>query len=58
MDEIHIPEDFTGRILVNVRNGNVICHHPLAENEYVLTVAAFMEIVKQCDKQSAEVSHA
>lgn len=51
---IPIDKDFSGRVLLTIRNGKVICHESLAENVYVLTLIAFMEMVEKCEKQIAE----
>ncbi|MDI9801339.1 hypothetical protein [Citrobacter koseri] len=44
--DLHVSPDFSGRVLVYVRNGLVTVRR-LADNEHLLTLTGFIEMARQ-----------
>ncbi|MEI7383254.1 hypothetical protein [Pectobacterium versatile] len=44
---LHVAPDFTGRVLVYVKNGEPECDMPLLDDQVALTVDGFIELAKR-----------
>jgi len=43
---LHICPNFTGRVLLHVENGTVLCERCLSADEHVATLPAFVELAR------------
>lgn len=41
---LNLPDDFTGRMVLVFKQGEVTLEQPVFDNEYILTIGGFLEI--------------
>ena len=42
--DLHVLPDFTGRVVLHIENGRVICDRRLLDDEHICSLATFIEI--------------
>ena len=42
--DLHVLPDFTGRVVVHIENGRVICDRQLFDDEHICSLATFIEM--------------
>lgn len=43
---IHVAPDFTGRVVVHLKDGRHVCDYPLLNGEHVATLPSFLEMAQ------------
>lgn len=43
---LHVLPDFTGRVVVHIENGRVICDRRLFDDEHIYSLATFIEMAR------------
>lgn len=54
--ELHVLPDFTGRVVVHIENGRVICDRPLFDDEHICSLATFIELARDAELRIQEVT--
>ncbi|MCS5950024.1 hypothetical protein LNO88_11660 [Klebsiella pneumoniae subsp. pneumoniae] len=54
--DLHVHPDFTGRVVVHIENGRVICDHQLFDDEHICTLATFIEMAREMELRLEEVA--
>ncbi|PXJ47778.1 hypothetical protein DMR33_10180 [Klebsiella pneumoniae] len=44
--DLHVLPDFTGRVVLHIENGRVICDRQLFDDEHMCTLATFIEMAR------------
>ncbi|VED55234.1 Uncharacterised protein [Klebsiella aerogenes] len=44
--DLHVLPDFTGRVVLHIENGRVICDRQLFDDEHICTLATFIEMAR------------
>ena len=44
--DLHVLPDFTGRVVVHIENGRVICDRQLFDDEHICLLATFIEMAR------------
>ncbi|HBS5899836.1 hypothetical protein [Klebsiella variicola] len=44
--DLHVLPDFTGRVVVHIENGRVICDRRLFDDEHICSLATFIEMAR------------
>ena len=47
--DLHVLPDFTGRVVVHIENGRVICDRQLFDDEHICTLATFIEMAREME---------
>lgn len=51
-----VLNDFTGRVVVHIENGRVICDRQLFDDEHICTLATFIEMAREMELRLEEVA--
>ena len=54
--DLHVLPDFTGRVVVHIENGRVICDRQLFDDEHICTLATFIEMAREMELRFEEVA--
>ncbi|HCT8855348.1 hypothetical protein ACLH04_09085 [Enterobacter hormaechei] len=54
--DLHVLPDFTGRVVLHIENGRVICDRPLFDDEHIFTLDSFIEMAREMDLRFEEVA--
>ena len=54
--DLHVLPDFTGRVVVHIENGRVICDHQLFDDEHICSLATFIEMAREMELRFKEVA--
>ncbi|HAZ8269186.1 TPA: hypothetical protein J8W34_000277 [Citrobacter koseri] len=54
--DLHVMPDFTGRVVLYIENGRVICDRPLFDDEHICSLATFIEMARDVELRIKEVS--
>ncbi|PLE64290.1 hypothetical protein B6I76_21200 [Klebsiella pneumoniae] len=52
--DLHVLPDFTGRVVVHIENGRVICDRQLFDDEHICTLATFIEMARDAGMRIEE----
>lgn len=44
---LHVPHNFTGRVIVQLKEGRHMCDYPLVNGEHVATLSVFLEMARR-----------
>ncbi|EJZ9348523.1 hypothetical protein QFA92_000887 [Salmonella enterica] len=55
--ELFISPDFTGRVVLYIENGRVICDRQLLDDEHVCSLDSFIEIAREAGIRFEEISN-
>ncbi|MGN5573030.1 hypothetical protein [Enterobacter sp. Lyrl_3] len=45
--DLHVSPEFTGRVVVHIKEGRQICDYPLREAEHINTLSGFLALARQ-----------
>lgn len=45
--DLHVSPDFTGRVVVHVKDGRHICDRPLNDGDLIATMTVFLALARQ-----------
>ena len=54
--DLHVLPDFTGRVVLHIKNGRVMCDRPLRNDEHIGDLDAFIELIRLAGIQYGEVT--
>lgn len=54
---VQVKPDFTGRIMLHVKDGQLEAHEPLLQGFHLTTLQGFLEMAQAAGYQIQEVSH-
>lgn len=54
--DLHVLPDFTGRVVLHIENGRVICDRRLLDDEHICSLATFIELAREMDLRIEEVA--
>jgi len=54
--DLHIAPEFTGRVVLHIENGRVICDRRLLDDEYICSLATFIEMAREMELRIEEVA--
>lgn len=52
--DLHVLPDFTGRAVVHIENGRVICDRQLFDDEHICSLATFIEMARDAGMRIEE----
>ncbi|EPX2834897.1 TPA: hypothetical protein PIW05_005134 [Klebsiella quasipneumoniae subsp. similipneumoniae] len=52
--DLHVLTDFTGRVVVHIENGRVICDRQLFDDEHICSLATFIEMARDAGMRIEE----
>ncbi|MEF3137468.1 hypothetical protein J8995_18560 [Klebsiella quasipneumoniae subsp. quasipneumoniae] len=52
--DLHVLPDFTGRVVVHIENGRVICDRQLFDDEHICSLATFIEMARDAGMRIEE----
>ncbi|EDQ0630457.1 hypothetical protein VYF99_001260 [Salmonella enterica] len=55
--DLHVLPDFTGRVVLYIENGRVICDRQLLDDEHVCSLDSFIEIARETGIRFEEISN-
>jgi len=55
--DLHVLPDFTGRVVLYIENGQVICDRRLTDDEHVCTVGTFIQMAQEMELRIEERSN-
>lgn len=56
--DLHVLPNFTGRVVLYIENGRVICDRQLLDDEHVCSLDSFIEIAREAGIRFEEISNA
>ncbi|KXA85306.1 hypothetical protein ABY52_17780 [Klebsiella pneumoniae] len=56
MVQLSCEPGFTGRVVVHIENGRVICDRQLFDDEHICTLATFIEMAREMELRFEEVA--
>ena len=54
--DLHVLPDFTGRVVLHIENGRVICDRQLFDDEHICSLATFIEMAREMELRFEEVA--
>lgn len=45
--DLHVSPEFTGRVVIHVKDGRQICDYPLRESDHINTLSGFLALARQ-----------
>ncbi len=54
--DLHVLPDFTGRVVLHIQNGRVICDRRLLDDEHICSLATFIEMARDMELRIGEVA--
>lgn len=54
--DLHVLPDLTGRVVLHIENGRVICDRRLLDDEHICSLATFIEMAREMDLRIGEVA--
>ncbi|KMI84919.1 hypothetical protein SM98_00281 [Klebsiella pneumoniae] len=45
--DLHVLPDFTGRVVLHIQNGKVICDRRLLDDEHICSLVTFIEMARE-----------
>ncbi|QXB75921.1 hypothetical protein I6L62_14105 [Enterobacter asburiae] len=54
--DLHVLPDFSGRVVLHIENGRVICDRRLFDDEHICSLATFIEMAREMDLRIEEVA--
>ncbi|ECS7436810.1 hypothetical protein ACC901_001496 [Salmonella enterica] len=54
--DLHVLPDFTGRVVLHIENGRVICDRRLLDDEHICSVQSFIELAREAGLRIEEVA--
>ncbi|WP_085296335.1 hypothetical protein [Klebsiella pneumoniae] len=54
--DLHVLPDFTGRVVVYIENGRVICDRQLFDDGHICSLATFIEMAREMELRFEEVA--
>ncbi|EGT0677673.1 hypothetical protein JAF86_003472 [Citrobacter braakii] len=55
--DLHVLPDFTGRVVLHIENGRVICDRRLFDDEHICSLATFIEMAREMELRLEEISN-
>jgi len=55
--DLHVLPDFTGRVVLYIENGKVMCDRRLTDDEHVCTVETFIQMAREMELRIEERSN-
>ncbi|EDI6981544.1 hypothetical protein VQ288_002226 [Salmonella enterica] len=55
--DLHVLSDFTGRVVVHIQNGRVICDRRLFDDEHICSLDTFIELARDMELRLKEISN-
>ncbi|EAA5541806.1 hypothetical protein GR39_000647 [Salmonella enterica subsp. enterica] len=55
--DLHVLPNFTGRVVLYIENGRVICDRQLLDDEHVCSLDSFIEIAREAGIRFEEISN-
>ncbi|HHA2292795.1 TPA: hypothetical protein ACOEHE_004434 [Enterobacter ludwigii] len=52
--DLHVLPDFTGRVVLYIKNGRVICDRRLFDDEHICSLATFIEMAREMELRIEE----
>jgi len=54
--DLHVLPDFTGRVVIHVQNGRVICDRRLLDDEHICSLETFIQMAREMELRIEEVA--
>ncbi|HHL8924304.1 TPA: hypothetical protein ACQ8TZ_003211 [Escherichia coli] len=54
--DLHVLPDFTGRVVLHIENGRVICDRRLFDDEHICSLATFIEMAREAGLRIQELT--
>lgn len=54
--DLHVLPEFSGRIVLYIENGRVICDRRLFDDEHICSLATFIEMAREMELRLEEVA--
>lgn len=54
--DLHVLPDFTGRVVLHIQNGKVICDRRLLDDEHICSLATFIQMARDADLRIEEAA--
>lgn len=54
--DLHVLPDFTGRVVLHIQDGKVICDRRLLDDERICSLATFIEMARDMELRIEEVA--
>lgn len=54
--DLHVLPDFTGRVVVHIENGRVICDRKLFDDEHICSLPTFIEMAREAGLRIQELT--
>lgn len=55
--DLHVLPDFTGRVVLYIEKGRVICDRRLLDDEHICALDTFIEMAREMELRLEEVSN-
>ncbi|EMM7533063.1 hypothetical protein RVW77_001816 [Citrobacter braakii] len=55
--DLHVLPGFTGRVVLHIENGRVICDRRLFDDEHICSLATFIEMAREMELRLEEISN-
>ncbi|EPY0179479.1 hypothetical protein ACW3ST_004929 [Salmonella enterica subsp. salamae serovar 42:b:e,n,x,z15] len=55
--DLHVLPNFTGRVVLYIENGRVICDRQLLDDEHVCSLDTFIEMAREMELRLEEISN-
>ncbi|EMM0437632.1 hypothetical protein RVY09_001562 [Citrobacter freundii] len=55
--DLHVPPDFTGRVVLYIESGRVTCDRRLFDDEHICSLDTFIEMAREMDLRLEEISN-
>lgn len=55
-EALHVLPDFTGRVVLYIQNGRMICNRRLLDDEHICSLATFIEMARDMELKIEEVA--
>ncbi len=54
--DLHVLPDFTGRVVVHIENGRVICDRKLFDDKHICSLPTFIEMAREAGLRIQELT--
>ncbi|EAS2250679.1 hypothetical protein DT214_05580 [Salmonella enterica subsp. salamae] len=55
--DLHVLPNFTGRVVLYIENGRVICDRRLLDDEHICALDTFIEMAREMELRLEEISN-
>ncbi len=54
--DLHVLPDFTGRVVLHIKDGKVVCDRRLLDDEHICSLVSFIEMAREMELRIEEVA--